>query len=821
MLANYFSWYYSRGFRGLILILGNFLKFFWHFFSIGFLSQRLFSPWKRDISFSNWRGLHPVLFFKKIIDNGFSRMIGLLIRSLVIIFGIIIEISFFLLGFVFLISWIFLPGLLIFSAIFYFSDSAGKIAGNGSLIVSLLSLTVILVSIYAFKFSRQPDLEKMELAELAKQKWFLRVWNRMGFLREDEEIKKCFSRETVLKEKLNNYGLKLESFYQIIDWEKKRIKEIEKRKRFWDQENLYAVTPVGRNWSFGYTVELDKYAKDLQKNLRAVYGEINFFGHEKDIEMAELILSRPNQNSLLLVGYPGIGKKSFVNFLAKRISERKPNDYLNSRRLVEVNLGEIVASTEKENLSEKLNRIFYQAAFAGNVILIIHNIHEFLNPEKPEKNIGALLIDYLYYPSFQLIGTLPKKEFNSFVEKNQILMKNTDKIIFEELSSADSLKSMLCYLEEKEKGSVLVTYQALEKIINLANQYIFDVPLPEKALDALESILLRFFQNPQNYLVTVEEVDKFFSDKFNISIGKVNEEEKTKLLNLEKILHERIVGQTEAINQISEAMRRARSGIGERKKPLGSFLFLGSTGVGKTETAKALAEAYFGSEEKMIRLDMSEYQTPDSIDRFVGSEKIGERSQFLIKISENPLAVVLFDEIEKAHPDILNFFLQILDEGWLTDISGKKVFFNNSIIIATSNAGAEIIKEGIEQRLSQEEIYKKIIDQTIKDGVFQLEFLNRFEKMIFFESLKEKELIEATRIIIEKISDRVYKNENIKIFFSDDFISQIIKKGYNPIFGMRSIKRFAQDKIEDMIARNLISGDWKGKKEINFDTDIL
>lgn len=816
MLVDYFSWYYSKGLKGLVLILGNFLKFFWHFFSIGFLSRRLLSPWKRDISFSNWRGAHPVLFLKKIIDNGFSRIIGLLIRSLVIIFGISIEIIFLGLGIILLIFWILLPVVLISSLVFCFSSGVGGIAKGASLAAFLISLIMVLISIFAFRFYRKKDLEEMELIELSQQEWFLRVWNRMGFLKEDAEIKSCFSQEDILREKLHNYGLKPESFSQIVDWEKQRIAELEKSRRFWDQDNLLAVTPIGRSWSYGYTVELDRYAKDLQKNLRSFYGKIDIFGREKDVEMAELVLSRPNQNSLLLIGDPGVGKKSFVNFLAKRISERKPNDYLDSRRMMEMDLGEIVAGSNQGELMEKLNKIFYQATFAGNVILIIHNLHEFIDPEKPEKNISALLADYLTYPSFQLIGTLSKKEYNSFVEKNQLLMKNTDKIIFEELTSADSLKAMLCYLEEKERSRVWVTYQALEKIINLSNQYIFDVPLPEKAIDALEGILLRFFQNPQSFLVGAEEVDEFFSDKFKISVGKVGAEEKAKLLDLENILHKRIVGQEEAISQISEAMRRARSGIGEHQKPFGSFLFLGPTGVGKTETAKALSEAYFGSEEKMIRVDMSEFQTPDSVDRFVGSGKTNERSPLLVKISESPFAVVLFDEIEKAHPDILNLFLQILDEGWLTDISGKKTFFNNSIIIATSNAGGEIIKEGIEQKLPQEEIYKKIIDQAIKGGIFRPEFLNRFEKIIFFRSLNEKELFEATRMIIEKTSQRIYDSKNIKISFSDDFIIQLIQEGYDPVFGMRSIKRFAQDKIEDVVAQNLISGAWEGKKEVNF-----
>jgi len=541
-------------------------------------------------------------------------------------------------------------------------------------------------------------------------------------------------------------------------------------------------------------------------------------GHQKDIAMAELILTRPTQSNLLIVGDPGVGKTTFINYLAKEINQQKANQYLNAKRFVEIDLGTLARQSSNEAMETELERIFYEAAFAGNVILVVHDIHEFLSPEnkKLDVNLSKILTDFLAVPSFQMIATATRQGYHNWIERNPGITKNMDTLIFEELSPEETVGALLWWITDREKGGVVATYQALKRIAELSNQYVSTAPMPEKAIDALEETLLSWGQSPDSQFLTREKVEEFFSQKYKVPVGKVGKAEKEKLINLEEILHQRVVGQNEAIREISEAMRRVRSGIGDSKKPVGSFLFLGPTGVGKTETAKALAQAYFGDEERMIRFDMSEFQTAESLDRFQGSEQRNEPSQLITKVSENPFSVLLFDEIEKAHPDILNLMLQILDEGWLTDVFGKKASFSNAIIIATSNAGAALIKEGMEQGIVGQALYKKLIADLIHNGTFRPEFLNRFDKVVLFGSLNQNELLEATRIALLAIAERIYKSKRIKINFADDVIAKIIEKGYDPVFGMRSVKRFAQDTIEDSVAKNLLAGTWSEGAEVQF-----
>jgi ATP-dependent Clp protease ATP-binding subunit ClpA len=254
---------------------------------------------------------------------------------------------------------------------------------------------------------------------------------------------------------------------------------------------------------------------------------------------------------------------------------------------------------------------------------------------------------------------------------------------------------------------------------------------------------------------------------------------------------------------------------------MGSFIFAGPTGVGKTLLAKQLAKFMFGDENALVQLDMSEYQRPESVENILGQANMGTPSKFLSEVSENPFSVVLFDEIEKAYREILNLFLQILDEGWITDAFGKKIIFKNTIIIATSNVGADIIKDGIESGYANETIYKHVIDYAISKGVFTPEFLNRFESVLFFRSLEGEQLREVTRLMMEKVAERIFKNKNIRIHIGDDLIEKIIQKGYDPIFGARSIKRFIQDKIEDVIAKKIVEGTMSEGQELELQADDI
>jgi ATP-dependent Clp protease ATP-binding subunit ClpA len=305
--------------------------------------------------------------------------------------------------------------------------------------------------------------------------------------------------------------------------------------------------------------------------------------------------------------------------------------------------------------------------------------------------------------------------------------------------------------------------------------------------------------------------------KTGVQHGEVAGAERKKLLDLETTLHRQVIGQEEAISQVSEALRRARSGVGNSKKPVGSFLFMGPTGVGKTETAKALAKAYFGDESHMIRLDMSEFQTPNSIDRLLGSSQLNQQGRLITKVKDNPYSLILLDEIEKAYPEILDIFLQILDEGFVTDAFGEKINFANTMIIATSNVGAALIKNMIEQKSPAAEIEKAVIDYAIENNIFRTEFLNRFDGVIFFRPLTRSELVSVVRLQLKKFAAWIAKEKNIEIAFGEDIIEKIIQKGYNPIFGARSLNRYIEDTIEGIVAKKIISGEAKNGEKINID----
>jgi len=821
-MLKYFFWYYSGGTKKFILIWRDFLRFILFYFSVGFLIKTLFSPWHKDISFPTWRGLHPILFMKNLANNLISRFMGMIVRLVVILVGILLDILLLVVGFFIFILWILAPLISILSIIFIIFTSNIEIK---TILISILaiSLSLILISIVSFFNYGKRKLEEMSLFDLAKEDWFIRVWNRMGFLKPQIEIINYFSNQKELENKLADYNLTLDDFKKIVDWELKLENEKISAFKFWEREALFSKQPIGKQWAYGFTVNLDRYSRDIQESEASTEHKANLIGHQKELKMAELALERPSQNSLILVGDPGVGKETFINFLAKRIKEQKEKNSLGNKRLVELDLKDLINNQSSEWIENEIGKIFYEAAFAGNVVLVINDLHEFLDPKKGKigVNIGKILADFLSIPSFQLIGTISSQSYHDIVEKNNSIMKNVDVVNFTELTEEETLEALLWWLKRGEEKRVLVTYQALKKIVELSAQFINNIPFPEKTIDSLEEITMSWTNPNGNYFITEEDINKFFSEKFNVPLGKIESEEKDKLVNLEDILHLRIIGQEEAIKNISEAMRRSRSGISDNKKLIGSFLFMGPTGVGKTETAKAFTEAYFGNENRIIRFDMTEFQGADSVERFIGSKSRGENSQFVDKVSDNPFSVILFDEIEKANPEILNLLLQVLDEGWITDVFGKKAMLNNTIIIATSNAGADLIEKGCSEGIDSKMIYENILDYVVKEEIFRPEFLNRFSKVILFRSLEKDELFKATALVLKEISERVHKNKKITLTFEEGITEKIIEKGYDHTFGMRSVKHFAQNTVEDIIAKKLISEEWDNGTEAEISLNDL
>lgn len=828
MLLKFIIWHYSDGIKKFRAVWGNYIEFYWKFFSVGPLFKTLFSPWKRDVTRVMQRGLHPILWLQSFVMNIFARIIGSIVKMIVIIFAIFLEGLAIFFGFILLLIWLLFPILIIASLFIFYSIISNLFSGKLLLfdffwiIIFLTSVIFFILSLLSFK-SIGLDYFSMTLLELATLKWFKRVWNRIGIDPNSVNLK-------MLEDKnlLNNFLVEIDlsenEFNEIVQWETQNQIEKEKKRKFWLRENLLAKRPIGKNWAFAYTVNLDRYAVDLSEYDPVQYRNAKLIGKEKDLEELKLLLTRPTQNKVILIGETGVGKDTIVHTLAQEIIDMKAGPNFNDKRILSLDIREIMSSAEnKNNVDEILQLLFSEAAYAGNIILFIKDIHQYLKaePVSREEDISAILSAFLPHPDFQIIGTTTPAEFHSNVEKKAGVMKFFDKIMIEEMNPADTLKVLMYKLKPLENNRIIFTHQGLRELIKLSERYINDFPFPEKALDVMEEVLLSWNNNSSSPIITPEVVDEAVSTKIKVPLGEISEDESAKLIDLEKILHQRVVGQEFAIEQIAETMRRSRVGMADKEKPLGSFLFLGPTGVGKTESSKALAEAYFGNEERMIRLDMSEYQTQESIDRLIGSTATGREGYLINKVKESPNSILLLDEIEKAHPDILNLFLQVLDEGHLTDVFGKKISFRNLIIIATSNAGSEVIKESIQNGIAPLEIRQAVIDYSIKLGIFHLEFLNRFEGVIFFNPLKGDDIFKITGLLLGRYAKKLQAEENIFVQFDSQLIQVIAEKAFDPVFGARAIDRFIQDEIGDTIVKKIISGSVKKGESFTFNVADL
>jgi len=360
-------------------------------------------------------------------------------------------------------------------------------------------------------------------------------------------------------------------------------------------------------------------------------------------------------------------------------------------------------------------------------------------------------------------------------------------------------------LARERKYKKFVSYPALREIITLAARYLPALPFPKKAAGILNEVMV-YVSQTKDKIVLPEHVAKIVSEKTQIPVGEIEIKEKEVLLNLESLIHQRIINQDEAVNEVSAALRRARAEVTVRKGPMGCFLFLGPTGVGKTETSKALAEIYFGSEARMIRMDMSEFQNVGDIPRLIGSP--GEEGLLTTQVRENPFSLILLDEIEKAHPNILNLFLQVLDEGFLTDGLGRKVDFKNAIIIATSNAGYKIILEALREKAEWSGVKQKLLDYLFEKAIFRPEFINRFDAVIVFRPLSKENLLDIAELMFQKLKKNL-KEKDIEFIITKALKEKIVELGYSPVFGAREMRRVIQDKVENVLASALLSDELK------------
>ena len=647
------------------------------------------------------------------------------------------------------------------------------------------------------------------------------------------------------------------------------------------------VSQRGRKKNNSDTPTLKQYSRDLTQMAEDGKLD-PVIGRDTEIQRVIQILSRRGKNNPCLIGEPGVGKTAIVEGLAERIQSGMVPDSVKGKKVMSLDLSGMVAGSKyRGEFEERIKRVIAEVIQAGNVLLFIDEMHTIIGAGGAEGAIDAsnILKPAMARGEIQIIGATTITEYRKYVEKDAALERRFQPVTVEEPSTGETKEILhgIAYQYE-EHHHVVITDEAIDAAVEMSERYISDRFLPDKAIDLMDEAAARLrlmaVKAPENIFALEEEAKKletqmetaimeqriadasalktereecltkiqrlkkkYDRDKTKknlilseedvaqvvsvwtkIPVSKLNEKEAVRLRNLEKTLHKRVVGQEEAVSAVARAVRRGRVGLKEAGRPIGSFLFLGPTGVGKTEISKALAEAVFGNEDAMIRVDMTEYMEKHSVSKMIGSPPgyVGyeEGGQLSEKVRRNPYSVILFDEIEKAHQDVFNILLQVLDDGHITDAQGRKVDFKNTIIIMTSNAGAQAIVEpkklgfaSVEDAKQNYEFMKNGVMEEVK-RIFKPEFLNRIDETIVFRALTKEDMKQIVSIMAKSLTDRCKTQMNINLKIRDAVKKYIVDAAYDPKYGARPLRRKIQTDLEDVLAEEILEGKIKTEDQI-------
>lgn len=597
-----------------------------------------------------------------------------------------------------------------------------------------------------------------------------------------------------------------------------------------EKEKIEAELSKSSSFTYGKKSALEEYGIDLTE--QAKKGELDpIFGRDREVERVVHILLRRTKNNPVIIGEAGVGKTAIVEGLAQELVSGKAPKDLEKKKIIQLDLSSMVAgASHRGEFEERLRSVIKETQVAGNVILFIDEIHTLIGAGDTEGALDAsnIIKPFLARGKLQLIGTTTTMEYRKHFEKDKAFERRFQPVIVEEPSEEAAI-GMLNVLKPKYENfhKVVITPEAIESSVKLSKRYIGERYLPDKAVDLLDEAAaqVRLEQNEgkrQETSVKEEDIQKVVSSWTGIPITKLTENESEKLLHLEDFIHKRLIGQEVAVSAVAEAVRRGRIGLSNANRPIASFIFLGPTGVGKTELAKTLASILFGKEEAMVRLDMSEYMEKHEVAKLIGAPPgyVGyeEGGQLTEAVRIKPYSIVLLDEIEKAHPDVFNILLQLLEDGRLTDNKGNTISFKNTIVIATSNIGSSLIGQQLSENLSEEkktgvkneELEKKKFEDLSKILVgelrkfFKPELLNRFDGVVIFEPLAQKDMMAVAKLGIEATRKLLLAQE-IDLGITEQGLAQLAKEGYDPQYGARPLRRLIQTGIENPIAVLIIN----------------
>ncbi len=809
---EFLFWHYTEGLNLYLRRWYFLMAWIVHYFSLPMLLPTLFSPWKRLIDTEEIVGFNIEKIFRQFTFNLISRGIGAIVRLFLFFFGLLAFFPTFLIGLIGLIFWVVCP--FIGLAYFFTSDKhhhrffthlMDKLKADPPQVINTL-------------FNNSPGR-----FVLSKTGISIETLSGLG----DPSKLDLSGPDPVCFEDIVCRFIK-SSVWQEEDLQKQDIKfsDLELSARWWDfaygskteadEDTLKLSRPgLGLELLFGYTPRLNSLSTDLSLPLEFSH---HLIGREALVNRIERELT--GGNSVILVGLPGVGKKTVVLEFAKRAVEGELGSSMIYKRVLDLDYNFLLSQSLDVNQKKaQLSYLLTEASQAGNVILVIKDIHRLTHPDIEGLDFTDLFDKHLEGRKLKIIAISTQADYERFVVPNTRLRKFLQPVEITPTSRDDALFIIFEAASQWEKSKkITFSIQSLEQVLDGSDRYITDTPFPEKALELLDHLVV-YLEKNDKLRADPDDVNTVLSEQTGISLAHLTKQEKQLLVDLESVLHQNLIGQDAAVSLISKSLRARTIGVKNENRPVGSFLFLGPTGVGKTQTAKTLADVYYGSDKYLLRFDMAEYAGQEGLSRLIGSVSRNQPGALTSAIKNKPASLLLLDEIEKAPPEVYNLFLSLLDEGQITDVFGKKISCRHLFVIATSNAGSEKVRELIAKNIPPDRLQKEIVEHIQKSGIFSPEFLNRFDGVVVFHPLSSPELVQIAGLLLKDLQKSLL-GKNIHLEITDDLCTKIAGEGFEPEFGARPMRRIVDITIGDVLGKAILKEDIKSGDHIKIIPDV-
>ena len=777
---EFLVWHYTKGIDFYINRWIFYTQWVNHYFSLSTLITTLFAPWKRLVEEDKSPGFNIQKFFETLMFNIISRGIGAVVRFVLFWVGVIILLLTYFGGAFGILVWILIPfvGLPTFMKWrsrpeeymrlllldiketekdpieILFGGSAGK-----------FYLSHIGLTYDEFKKNTKVDIKLFENISPKSYSELIAVLVK----------NKAWSAQFMRKKGLKNKDMILVAKW----WDDVRVHETQIA-----GEDVFGRPGIGLELLYGYTPNLNQFSIDLSAPQDFSH---RLIGREQVVSQMERVLT--SGSSVVLYGKPGVGKRTVVLEFAHRAAQGKLGRQMAYRRVLELDYNSLLSASGDVNQKKtQLSQIMAEASYAGNVILMVRDIHRLTNSQVEGYDFTDVFDSFMEEKELKIIAVATPSDYEKFIAPNLRLRKFLKDVEVTPPTKEEAMQILIDSARSWEKKkNVTITIPVLRKILEESDRYISEVPFPEKALELLDSVIF-YREQHGNGVITIDDTNAVLAEKTGISFTHLTESEKKRLGNLEEIIHQRLVNQDPAVSLIAKSLRGRSVGVKKESRPVGSFLFLGPTGVGKTETAKVLANVYYGSSDEILRFDMAEYAGDEGLERLVGSVSDNQPGRLTTAIKNKPASLLLLDEFEKASPEIYNLFLSLLDEGSITDAFGREINCRHLFVIATSNAGAEHIRQLVNAGVESEKLQEKLTNFVMEKGIFTPELLNRFDGVVVYSPLSKQHLFMIAKILLKELSESL-KKKNIYLDVTDKAAQKLAEDGYDPAFGARPMRR--------------------------------